>query len=256
MRCGQVYGESYVQLSNNFCMLRLLFSILFSVCNVCHASDYSVYKPNNYNITNEADERILFIMDFSNSMSEYLDGKRKVDLMLNTMLKILPEINPNTSVGLRVYGHKMGFTALDACRASTLLVPVSKNSSFNIANSLENTKPKGMTPITYSLKQAVKNDFLGFAGKKRIILLTDGGENCDESPCEYAMELIKVRKDINIDVIAFNIDDEDDLQQLECAALVTSGKFYTANTAAELAKSISNSINAKKAVDAKIISNY
>ncbi len=233
----------------------MLAVILFTGLCV-FASDYNVYNPQNYGVKSEPNERILFIMDFSNSMSEYLDGERKVDLMLDTMAKILPQINPNTSVGLRVYGHKMGFTAMDACRASSLLVPISPSSASSVAGALYKTKPRGMTPITYSLKQAVKNDFLGFSGKKRIILLTDGGENCDESPCEYAMELIKIRKDINIDVIAFNINDEDDLEQLQCAALVTSGKFYTANTAAELAKSISNSINAKKDVEAKIITNY
>lgn len=233
----------------------MLAVILFTGLCV-FASDYNVYNPQNYGVKSEPNERILFIMDFSNSMSEYLDGERKVDLMLDTMAKILPQINPNTSVGLRVYGHKMGFTAMDACRASSLLVPISPSSASSVAGALYKTKPRGMTPITYSLKQAVKNDFLGFSGKKRIILLTDGGENCDESPCEYAMELIKTRKDINIDVIAFNINDEDDLEQLQCAALVTSGKFYTANTAAELAKSISNSINAKKDVEAKIITNY
>ena len=233
----------------------MLAVILFTGLCV-FASDYNVYNPQNYGVKSEPDEKILFIMDFSNSMSEYLDGERKVDLMLDTMAKILPQINPNTSVGLRVYGHKMGFTAMDACRASSLLVPISPSSASSVAGALYKTKPRGMTPITYSLKQAVKNDFLGFSGKKRIILLTDGGENCDESPCEYAMELIKTRKDINIDVIAFNINDEDDLEQLQCAALVTSGKFYTANTAAELAKSISNSINAKKDVEAKILTNY
>ena len=112
-----------------------------------------------------------------------------------------------------------------------------------------------MTPITYSLKQAVKHDFLGVTGKKRIILLTDGGENCDESPCTYVMELIKVRKDISIDVIAFNVKDRDDLEQLECTALVTSGKFYTADTAVELVDSLTKSVSSKKEVDAKIISN-
>ena len=86
-------------------------------------------------------------------------------------------------------------------------------------------KPRGMTPITYSLKQAVNKDFLGYSGKKHIILLTDGGENCDESPCTYVLDLIKFRKDITIDVIAFNINDEDDLSQLECTSLVTSGNF-------------------------------
>ena len=81
----------------------------------------------------------------------------------------------------------------------------------NIHYNLTQLKPKGMTPITYSLKQAIKNDFIGFSGKKHIILLTDGGENCDESPCKFVMELIKVRKDIVIDVIAFNIDNPDDI---------------------------------------------
>ncbi len=236
-------------------MLRL-FLIFIMLCLPVFGSDYGVYSPENYKFNDNESEKILFIMDFSNSMSEYLDGQRKVNLMIETMKSILPRINPDTIAGLRVYGHKSGFTAMDACKASSLLVPLGTSNTYSIAENLSRTKPRGMTPITYSLKQAVKYDFLGFSGKKRIILLTDGGENCDESPCTYAMELVKTRKDINIDVIAFNIDNEDDLEQLECAALVTSGKFYTANTAAELARSISNSINAKKDVDAKIISNY
>ena len=67
------------------------------------------------------------------------------------------------------------------------------------------------------------------------------------------MELVKIRKDVKIDVIAFNVTEADDLDQLECTSLVTGGKFYSANTAAELARSLNNSINVKKDVEAKII---
>lgn len=219
------------------------------------AGNYNVYHAGDVPDLNE-DERVLFILDFSNSMSEYLDGKRKVDLMINTMRNILPNLNPNISVGLRVYGHKMGFTPFEACRASSLITPIAMSNGINVRNSLLDIKPRGMTPITYSLKQAVKNDFRGYTGKKRIILLTDGGENCDESPCTYVMELIKIRKDIKIDVIAFNIDDEEDLAQLECTSLVTSGKFYNAKTAAQLVQSLNNSVSGIKEVEAKIFSGY
>ena len=228
--------------------------LLFLISGFAYANQYGVYAPDNYHFTDESDEKILFILDFSNSMNETIGRERKVDLMIKTFKTILPKIKSNALVGLRVYGYKMGFSPYEACHASKLLVPLSSGS--NISGALDFVKPRGMTPITYSLKQAVKNDFMGYRGKKRIILITDGGENCDESPCAYVMELVKVRHDISIDVIALTVNDEDDLAQLECAALVTRGKFYTANTAAELVNSLNKSIDARKDVDAKIISNY
>lgn len=233
-------------------MHKILLLFVFLILPV-FASDYNVYRSDNYSADIGPKERVLFILDFSNSMNEFLEGKRKVDLMVETMHSILPKISPDTSIGLRVYGQKMGFTAIDACRASTLIEPIGYGNINNINNSLNRLYPRGMTPITYSLKQAVKYDFLGFTGKKHIILLTDGGENCDESPCKYVMELIKIRKDISIDVIAFNVDDQEDLAQLECTSLVTSGKFYNAQTAAELVNSLNNSVNSIKKVEAKLI---
>ena len=231
--------------------LLIILTVLFLL--PVFASDYGVYNSENYRFRQEPEEQTLFILDFSNSMTEYLDGQSKANMMIETVRNLLPSINPNSFVGLRVYGQRMGFTPMEACRASTLMVPITKINKPSIENALEKVHPKGMTPITFSLKQAIKYDFAGFRGKKHIILLTDGGENCDESPCKFVMELIRTRKDITIDVIAFNISDEDDLDQLKCTSLVTSGKFYTANTAAELAKSLQNSTNAEKKVEAKII---
>lgn len=234
------------------CMLRFILVLLILINLPVIADNYNVYRNGSSPDIRE-NERVLFILDFSNSMSEYLDGKRKVDLMIDTMRNLLPKLNPNIYVGLRVYGHRMGFTPYEACRASSLISPIELNSGIGISSALQSVKPRGMTPITYSLKQAIKNDFLGYVGKKHIILLTDGGENCDESPCKYVMELIKIRKDVMIDVIAFNVDDEDDLSQLECTSMVTSGKFYNAQTSAELANSLNNSVSAMKEVEAKII---
>ena len=218
------------------------------------ASDYNLYNQNNaekVQLYNQ--ERLLFILDFSNSMNETLENSTKFNLMLDAMRKILPKINENTWVGLRIYGHKMGFTPMEACRASSLVSPIARNNVGNIQFTLEKSKPRGMTPITFSLKQALKYDFAGFSGKKHIILMTDGGENCDESPCTFVMNMIKIRRDVHIDVIAFNIKDSEDLEQLKCTALVTSGKFYNAQTSAQLLDGFNNSVGAVKNVEAKII---
>lgn len=239
-------------------MKKIIITFVFLIFTTAvWASSYNVYQPNELNNSKfaDTDEKILFILDFSQSMTEEIDGKKKVDSMLNTMAQILPYINKRAWVGLRVYGHRFGFTQYDACKASTLLVPIMPSSTDQIQEKLAKTHPRGMTPITYSLKRAVDSDFIGFNGKKHIILLTDGGENCDESPCTWAMEFIKTRKDVIIDVIAFNISDKDDLDQLKCTALVTTGKFHTANTSAELVKSLQKSLNIHKQVEGKIITN-
>ena len=83
--------------------------------------------------------------------------------------------------------------------------------------------------------------------------MTDGGENCDESPCTFMTKNLRFYPNVKIDVIAYDIRNSDDISQLECVAYTTRGQFYTANTAAELAKSLNNSLNIEKEVEGKII---
>lgn len=195
---------------------------------------------------------VLFIVDFSNSMNDRLGKQTKLEVALDTLNSILPQIPPTVKTGLRVYGHKGGLTYMQGCTASKLLVPMATNNGPAIQAALAKTQAVGWTPITYSLKNAVRSDFAGVTGKKHIVLLTDGGENCDESPCTYAIELMKTRDDISIDVIAFDIYDDDAKSQLQCTALMTSGKFYTANSKDELRKSLFNSLNVDREVKATI----
>ncbi|MBQ8476626.1 VWA domain-containing protein, partial [bacterium] len=164
--------------------------------------DYKVYNPSDLTEVSKSvqraqpDSQILFIVDFSNSMNDTIRGKAKVDIARTTLAEILPKIPKNIKTGLRVYGHKAGFTYVQGCTASNLAVPLAPNNAQNILSSLYAMRATGWTPITYSLKQAINNDFHGTTGKKHIILLTDGGENCDESPCTYVINLMKTRNDV------------------------------------------------------------
>ena len=212
---------------------------------------YEVYTPAEYN-HNESGDKLLFVVDYSNSMGEYLEHKTKANLVKEMMNYILPQISPDTRTGIRVYGHTCNLFAYNACRSSELLVPLGFTNAPDIISSMSRLRPRGMTPITYSLKQAVNKDLANFDGVKHIILLTDGGENCDESPCDYSIELVKTRKDIKIDVIAFNVHDEADLAQLQCTADVTGGRFVEADTKAQLFRSMEEMILPHKNVEATL----
>lgn len=212
---------------------------------------FDVYMPDEYKFKDNGD-KLLFVLDYSNSMGEYLEHKTKVNQVKEMMSYLLPQISPETKVGLRVYGHTCNIIAYNACRSSELITPLGFANSTNILSEMSRLRPRGMTPITYSLKQAVNKDLQGYDGIKHIILLTDGGENCDESPCDYSIELVKNRKDIKIDVIAFNVNDDDDLAQLKCTADVTGGHFTEAETKAQLFHSMEELILPHKSVEATI----
>ena len=130
---------------------------------------YEVYTPETF-YYKESGDKLLFVIDFSNSMGEHLEHKSKVESVKMMMQQILPQISSDTKVGVRVYGHTCNVLAYNACRSSELVVPLGVNNSTQINNSLLKLKPKGMTPITYSLKQAVKKDLANFDGIKHIIL--------------------------------------------------------------------------------------
>jgi Ca-activated chloride channel family protein len=234
--------------------IKILLLFIFLVALSCFAeSEYNViFGPQIPKIQKTNGIETLFILDYSNSMNEMLANKTKYKILTESIKTILPKISEN-KIGVRIYGHHWGLTPFDACRATNLIVPIGEDNFYSITENIKKYRPRGMTPITYSLKQAIKNDFKNDKRDKHIILITDGGENCDESPCKYAMELIKYRKDIKIDVIALNLDNQDDLDQLTCTANVTGGKFYHADTEAELINRIENSFQEHKSVNAKLI---
>ena len=228
--------------------MKKIFAILITLF-VLPVLAYEVFFPDSYKF-HQNGEKLLFVIDFSNSMGEYLEHRTKASLIKDLIEKILPQISIDTEVGVRVYGHTCNIFAHNACRSSELLVPLGFSNNDKIISAIAKLRPRGMTPITYSLKEAVNKDLKNKDGTKHIILLTDGGENCDESPCDYAIELMKERRDIKIDVIAFNVYDSEDLDQLKCVADVTSAKFIQADTSAQLAQSMQELILPHKQVEA------
>ena len=230
----------------------LICFIFFSF--VCMAQErYRVYDYRTNLSQGNGNIPTVFILDYSNSMNMRINGESKYSILKRCFQNLITQIPDETPVGVRVYGHRWGLTSLDACKATTMAEGINKYNRDIILEKIAKYRPRGMTPITYSLKETIEKDFPQNESPKHIILVTDGGENCDESPCEYVMNLIKTRKDVKIDVIAINIDNIDDLDQLKCTANVTSGKLYNVNTEAELKRSFDETITNRKKVNALIV---
>jgi hypothetical protein len=203
----------------------------------------------------EGPQNVLIILDASYSMEEQIFGERKIDIAKRVVDRTVRSIPQGTRVGLRVYGHKIGLMGIYPCRKTELLVPMEFNTGQAIISKLRNIKPTGQTPITYSIKTAVQNDFNGLNGPKRIILVSDGMETCDGNPCEFAVDMVRKGIDFKIDVVGFALKDPAAINQLKCVALSTGGKFYTADTEAALAKSLQKSFQVKKSVEGRILFN-
>lgn len=245
----------------------LIFTTLLMMHNLVQAQLYGQARQDQASLDagQNQPQTVLFILDASDSMNERIGRQTKIQAAKDVILKTIQSMPPHVRVGLRVYGHRLGkrgitfhgpfgsyMTGGDMCRQTQLLVPPAVNNRASIAGQMLNVQAIGKTPITYSLREAVNNDFYGVPGKKTIILVSDGRETCSHNPCDLVLDMVRHQVDIKINTIGFGTKDRIADDQLKCIALATKGKFYRADTAAELAKSLHDSTQVQTRVQAKI----
>lgn len=195
----------------------------------------------NLNIINGSlNDETLFVVDFSASMNEKMGYTPKIYLTIDAIEEILEQSGDEMKIGLRIFGDSdvritdfspEGLKKIkeQVCTASKLILPIARFNAQNISNGLSYRVPKGVTPIGYSLRQAVQNDFNEGPHLKHIILVTDGEENCGDDPCAYIRHLSETRKDIKVDVIGISLDDNA-LLQSKCIATYSNGNVYNINS--------------------------
>lgn len=198
-------------------------------------------------------ENVLIILDASYSMGERLPGgESKMAAAKRVILDVLKNMPANKRVGLRIYGQSAN--AITACRATQLLVPLGMNNRHVLSSRLLSVRPTGATPISHAIRTSLAEDFYTTPGKKTILLISDGMETCDADPCDTAVEMIRRGIDVKINVVGFGLRDYGAaVKQMKCVAMSTFGKYYNADTAAELAKGIRESLGAHTEVQGQIL---
>lgn len=197
-------------------------------------------------------DNVLIILDGSDSMGLNTgNGLTRIAAAKRAILDTLSQTPGNVNVGLRVYGYDA--RPQTACRASQTLVPIGPNNRMQIASRIVGVRPIGMTPISYSLIEAINQDFAYVNGKKSIILISDGEETCDADPCDVAVDMVRHNVDVKINVIGLGLSDMDAIRQLKCVAMATKGKFYNVDTAAQLNNAVGDLFHVRQDVHAQIM---
>src|SRR5699024_3452488 len=97
---------------------------------------------------------------------------------------------------------------------------------------IEALNPKGKTPITAAVEQAVEQ-LRQVEASASIVLVSDGLESCGGDPCEAVRTARQSGVDFQLHVIGFALGDADP-EQLQCMAEAGGGQFFTAAHAAEV----------------------
>lgn len=205
------------------------------------AGEFRVYSPEAYKQLNRLKgpshmriygEAVELLVDYSGSMGGWIAVAK------DALNFILPNIPKNSAVAVRIFGgiayQETKFE--NSCQASMQIVPFGKGNQGVVKEGLDDTKIGGVTPIEFALRQTVEEDFNRVSvydrnttrKPKRIVLVTDGYENCGGDPCAYIRELMRTRKDIKIDVIQLGNNDK-----LACLADATGGNYYVVDGSRE-----------------------
>jgi len=244
--------------------------------------NFNSYQMQNYVANNQVNQNAIgtieIVMDFSGSMSNWIVAAKR------SMAAILAQIPPTTKVGFRVFGHdsagtnptsihtlqdvkkivKNGnkFTVVTAknpvgttkgaCSATRQVSPIINANTNSILAGMNSVDMGGATPLVYALDRAAYEDFahLDTTTPKKIVLITDGGENCGGDPCAFAKNLMKKRSDIHIDVVLVSYYSKN--PAFACLASTTGGHVYNLSNLADFSNTLTKTMTSAPATPQEI----
>ncbi|MBQ8459634.1 hypothetical protein IJ541_05990 [bacterium] len=253
--------------------------VISSPSNAVNQNYYNNFSAPNYISSNQVNsgnvDTIEIVMDYSGSMANWIGVAKR------SMASIIAQIPNSTKLGFRVFGHDnygnnpsnintiqdikqivkkgnkisvitqkgpLGSTS-GVCSATQQVAGVVSANEAALINGMNSVGIGGATPLVYALDRAVYQDFSVFdtTSPKKIVLITDGGENCGGDPCAFARKLMSKRSDIHIDVVLVSSNS----RALSCLASTTGGHFYNIDNLTDFSGTLTRSIQAQPTIAPK-----
>lgn len=182
---------------------------------------------------NTARPATMLVLDASGSMWGQIDGKAKIAIARDAVGAMLDGWKGG-DLGLMAYGHNRKAD----CGDIELLQAIGPGTADGIRRQVNALSPKGMTPITESVRRAAEQ--LRYTEQKAtVILVSDGEETCNADPCALGKALDAAGVDFTAHVVGFDIAKGSKAhQQLQCLAANTGGRYVDARDAGELNRAL------------------
>ena len=110
----------------------------------------------------------------------------------------------------------------------------------NKKGQFEKITPKGKTPLVYSILQS-SQDFINIRGGT-VVLISDGIESCEGDIKSIASQLKGSGIELTVNIIGFDIKEEEARKQLETIAKSTGGIYLDAKDSQELLSSLQQTL--------------
>ena len=168
--------------------------------------------------------RIMLVLDGSSSMWTRIEGDRsKIEVARESIADLVGGWESTMEFGITTYGHREESN----CRDIETILPVAELDSDQVVDVVNRISPRGKTPLAAALRQAAEAlDYKNQPAK--ILLVSDGIENCGQDPCQTVKDLAAQAKDLEVDVIGFDMNNHE-MGQLECIAINADGHMVQAD---------------------------
>ena len=176
----------------------------------------------------------LFLMVRESMWGQLNNGEYKIQAAREVLSDFVAQDFGARPLALRVYGHRRK----GDCDDTELVQDFgdATDAKDQIQDFVAKVNPKGKTPISRSLRQAL-NDFGSRSGE--IILISDGEETCDDDPCELVRSWAEKDIDIKVHVVGLGLNEKERLS-MQCIANASGTEYQDAQTGEELAESLGN----------------
>lgn len=204
--------------------------------NLRRTSTLSVISDLGAQPATLARKNLLVILDLSGSMNLPLAKSTRIATARQVLRDVLKRVPDDFNVGLRLYGHRYGSRQKETCTDSELVIPVRPLNRDAILKVVDTTRPKGETPLVYSVLQAVAD--LKGAGGGSVVLITDGEESCGGDFAKATNDLRQSGVALRLNIVGFTLKGQQARQQLGSLAASTGGSYYAAEDGPALTRAL------------------